>query len=78
VCEGVCKPLHVTPPIFMRRVDWYRQNRAFDISRAKRDLGYAPRIGIEEGLKRTAAWYIDNGYLKIRHRPAASRPAARA
>jgi nucleoside-diphosphate-sugar epimerase len=78
VCEAVCNPLHVTPPIFMRRVDWYRQNRAFDIGRAKRELGYVPRVGIEEGLKRTAEWYIENGYLKLPHRPAASRPPARA
>jgi 2-alkyl-3-oxoalkanoate reductase len=31
VCETVCKPFRITPPIFPRRVDWYRQNRAFDI-----------------------------------------------
>jgi len=53
----------VAPPIFPRRVDWYRQNRAFDISRAKQELGYAPQIGIDEGLRRTAEWYRQNGYL---------------
>ncbi len=63
VTEKVCRPLGITPPIFPRRVDWYRQNRAFDISRAKRDLGYVPRIGIEEGLRRTGDWYRRNGYL---------------
>jgi nucleoside-diphosphate-sugar epimerase len=63
LCESVCRPLRVTPPIFMRRVDWYRQNRAFQIGRAKRELGYAPQIGIQEGLRRTAEWYIRNGYL---------------
>jgi hypothetical protein len=36
ICEKVCKPFGTTPPIFPRQVDWYRQNRAFDISRAKR------------------------------------------
>ena len=40
--RAVCKPFGVTPPIFPRRVDWYRQNRAFDIRKAKRDLGYKP------------------------------------
>ncbi|HHO48758.1 MAG TPA: NAD-dependent epimerase/dehydratase family protein [Desulfobacteraceae bacterium] len=63
VCEKVCKPFHIKPPIFPRRVDWYRQNRAFDISKAKRDLGYAPTITLDEGLKRTAAWYKAEGYL---------------
>ncbi len=63
VCERVCRPIGITPPIFPRRVDWYRQNRAFDISRAKSDLGYVPRVGLEEGLRRTAEWYRREGYL---------------
>ena len=63
ICEKVCKPFKITPPIFPRRVDWFRQNRAFSIDKAKRDLGYAPHIGIDEGLRRTAAWYREEGYL---------------
>jgi 2-alkyl-3-oxoalkanoate reductase len=50
-------PFGVAPPIFPRRVDWYRQNRAFKIDRAKRELGYLPRIGLDEGLRRTYEWY---------------------
>ena len=61
--EKACKPLRVTPPIFPRRVDWYRQNRAFDISRAKNEIGYDPRVGLDEGLKATARWYKSEGYL---------------
>jgi nucleoside-diphosphate-sugar epimerase len=61
--EKVCKPLHITPPIFPRRVDWYRQNRAFDITKAKRELGYQPRVDIDEGLLRTAEWYKNERYL---------------
>ena len=63
VFEKICKPFKITPPIFPRRVDWYRQNRAFKIDKAKRELGYQPRIGIDEGLKRTAEWYKKEGYL---------------
>jgi nucleoside-diphosphate-sugar epimerase len=63
VCEKLCKPFGITPPIFPRRVDWYRQNRAFDIAKAKRDLGYQPRIDLDEGLARTARWYREEGYL---------------
>jgi nucleoside-diphosphate-sugar epimerase len=61
--EKVCKPFGITPPIFPRRVDWYRQNRAFDISRARRELGYAPKIELDEGLRRTGRWYREMGYL---------------
>ena len=63
LCEKVCKPFKITPPIFPRRVDWYRQNRAFNIAKAKRDLGYNPRIGLDEGLKRTGEWYRREGYI---------------
>ncbi|MGH8195791.1 MAG: NAD-dependent epimerase/dehydratase family protein [Woeseiaceae bacterium] len=63
ILEKVCKPFGIVPPIFPRRVDWYRQNRAFDISKAKRDLGYNPQVPLREGLRRTAAWYKENGYL---------------
>ena len=63
IVEKLCKPIGVTPPIFPRRVDWYRQNRAFDITRAKRELGYAPRIPLDEGLRRTGEWYRRMGYL---------------
>jgi nucleoside-diphosphate-sugar epimerase len=63
IFEKLCKPFKITPPIFPRRVDWYRQNRAFKIDKAKRELGYRPKIGIDEGLKRTAEWYKKEGYL---------------
>ena len=63
ICEKLCKPFGIVPPIFPRRVDWYRQNRAFDISRAKRELGYRPRVALEEGLRRTGQWYREMGYL---------------
>lgn len=63
IVEKACKPFKIAPPIFPRRVDWYRQNRAFKIDKAKRDLGYIPRIGIDEGLRRTAEWYKKENYL---------------
>ncbi|MEP7228110.1 MAG: NAD-dependent epimerase/dehydratase family protein [Gemmatimonadales bacterium] len=61
--EKACKPFGLAPPIFPRRVDWYRQNRAFDITRAKRELGYVPQVQLDEGLRRTAIWYREKGYL---------------
>jgi 2-alkyl-3-oxoalkanoate reductase len=63
LCEKACKPFKVTPPIFPRRVDWYRQNRAFSIEKAKRELGYQPRVELDEGLCKTAQWYRTEGYL---------------
>lgn len=63
VFERVCRPLRIAPPIFPRRVDWFRQNRAFDISAARVDLLYDPQVSLDEGLRRTAQWYKAEGYL---------------
>ena len=63
ICEKICKPFKITPPIFPRRVDWFRQNRSFNISKAKQDLGYQPKIDLDEGLKRTGEWYRKEGYI---------------
>jgi len=64
IVEKACKPFGLVPPIFPRRVDWYRQNRAFDISRARRELGYTPQVQLSEGLRLTAIWYREKGYLR--------------
>lgn len=63
IVEKICKPFGIVPPIFPRRVDWYRQVRAFKIDKAKKELGYNPKVGIDEGLKNTYEWYVSNGYL---------------
>ncbi|MEM1071447.1 MAG: NAD-dependent epimerase/dehydratase family protein [Planctomycetota bacterium] len=63
VCEAVCKPLRISPPLFPRRVDWFRQHRSFDIAKARRVLGYEPRVDLATGLRQTAAWYKEFGYL---------------
>lgn len=57
-------PLPAEPPIFRRRLDWFRQNRAFDIRKAKKEIGYEPRIGLDEGLRRTGVWYRTRGLLE--------------
>jgi nucleoside-diphosphate-sugar epimerase len=63
LCELIYKPLPAEPPLFRRRADWFRQNRAFRIDRARRELGYEPKVDLDEGLRRTARWYREHGYL---------------
>ncbi|MEJ2745887.1 MAG: NAD-dependent epimerase/dehydratase family protein, partial [bacterium] len=62
-CEKFCKPFGLEPPLFRRRVDFFRKVRSFDISKARRELGYSPKVGPEEGLRRTAEWYVRNGLM---------------
>jgi nucleoside-diphosphate-sugar epimerase len=32
-------------------------SRWFDISAARRDLGYEPRVSLEEGMRRLKVWF---------------------
>lgn len=63
LCEVVCVPLRVEPPLYRRRVDFYTKSRAFDTTRARRELGYRPAVDLPEGIRRTAAWYREQGLL---------------
>lgn len=57
LCEFICKPFGISPPIFRRRIDFFIKDRAFDITKAKTILNYNPKIDLDEGLSRTADWY---------------------
>lgn len=62
-CELICAPFGISPPLYRRRVDFFRKSRAFDISRARHELGYAPKIGLREGVRRTLEWYREHGWI---------------
>lgn len=63
LCESICIPLHIEPPIYRRRVDFFTKNRAFDISKAREKLGYQPKFNLELGIKLTVDWYKEKGFL---------------
>ena len=63
LCEAVCVPFGIEPPIFRRRVDFYTKSRAFDIARARAEIGYAPSVGLRDGIARTLAWYRQHGWI---------------
>ncbi len=62
-CEALCIPLRVQPPLYRRRVDFYTKSRAFDTTRARTELGFAPAVDLPEGIRRTIAWYRGQGLL---------------
>lgn len=66
VCEAACRPLNLEPPLHHRRMSFFRNNRGFTIARAKRLLGFEPRVNLAEGLERTIAWYEARGLLARR------------
>ena len=62
-CEALCSPFGISPPLYRRRVEFFTKSRAFDITRARTELGYAPAVGLREGIRRTLAWYRAHGWL---------------
>jgi len=63
LAEAVCVPLGIEPPIYRRRVDFFTKSRAFDIGRARGELGYAPQVNLDDGIRRTLAWYRQQGWI---------------
>ena len=63
LCEAVFVPLGVEPPLYRRRVDFWVKSRAFSIEKARRVLGYAPLVDLDQGIARTVAAYRDAGWL---------------
>jgi nucleoside-diphosphate-sugar epimerase len=61
--EALCVPLGIEPPLHRRRVDFWTKSRAFTIEKARRRLGYEPKVGLDEGIARTAAWYREAGWI---------------
>lgn len=63
LCEFICRPLGIDPPLYRRRVDFFRKNRAFNISKAKLELGFKPKTDLNTGIRKTADWYFKEGLL---------------
>jgi dihydroflavonol-4-reductase len=63
LCETLLSPFGIEPPIHRRRVEFWTKNRAFSIEKARRLLGYAPRVDLDEGVARTVVWYREAGWL---------------
>ena len=63
VCEAVCIPFGIEPPIFRRRVSFFTSNRWFDTSRARQELGYRPKVPLRLGITRTLDSYHRLGWI---------------
>jgi nucleoside-diphosphate-sugar epimerase len=63
VCEAVCMPLGVRPPLFRRRVGFFMDNRSFDLTKAKKHLDYVSQWDTATGVARTIEWYRQEGFV---------------
>lgn len=62
VARGLRDPRTAVPG-FLHRCDFFIAERTYAIDRARRDLGFEPRIGLREGIRETVDWYREHGML---------------
>lgn len=53
ITEDVCQRLKIKPPIYRRRMDFYLNDASFSAERARRVLGWTPKVDLQEGLAAT-------------------------
>lgn len=62
--EAACLPLGIDPPLSRMRVRTLTEDRRYDVSHARRCLGWRPQIGLNEGLSLAVDWYRRRGLLR--------------
>jgi len=63
ICEAICRPFGIAPPIYKRRVAFFTKDRSFDTSKLRNLLGFQYSRTTEQGLRETARWYRDHGWV---------------
>jgi nucleoside-diphosphate-sugar epimerase len=71
--EDVAKTLHVNPPLYRRRMDFYLTDTEFRTARAEIVLGWQPKIELREGLAHTFRSYCEQGLFEKRSPPTERR-----
>ena len=61
--ESMCKPFGIEPILYRRRVDFFTKTRSFDSSKARKELGFAPRRSFEAEVQHIYDWYKSHGWL---------------
>lgn len=60
VCELIFPLAGQSPPLTRGAVDFFGNDHQFSYEKARRLLGYEPRIGLDEGVAKTVAWYREH------------------
>jgi len=62
ILENSARIFKFNPIITKSKVKFFTENRAFNTSKARREISYRP-IKLEKGIDKTIEWYKHRGYL---------------
>jgi len=63
LCEAVCKPFGISPPLYRRRVAFFTKDRSFDTRKLQAAFDWSPSRDNETGIRETALAYREAGWL---------------
>ena len=63
ICEAVCKPLNIEPPIYRRRVAFFTKDRSFNTEKMRDHAGYNCKYSNQDGIRLLCDWYQQQGWL---------------
>lgn len=72
LCEAVCAPFGVNPPLFRRRVDFFTKHRLFDSTKARVELGFEAAQSLYGEVTDIINSYIDAGHIE---QPRIAKPS---
>jgi nucleoside-diphosphate-sugar epimerase len=52
-----------TPIVTRRNIEMTIQDRIYDISKAKKEIGYEPKVSMRQGIRAVVEWYVREGLL---------------
>jgi nucleoside-diphosphate-sugar epimerase len=58
--ESVYRPFGRQPPFSRRSIDFFVKQNAYDISKARQELGFRPQVGLRTGIQNTIRWQNGN------------------
>jgi nucleoside-diphosphate-sugar epimerase len=64
--ELMFRPLRIEPPIYRRRVDFYKKDRCFSTEKMRNVLGFINAYSDEQGLEETAQWYLEQEWIDLK------------
>lgn len=63
LCELICKPFNIEPPIYRRRVAFFTKDRSFNTQKMREHTGYKCIYSNQNGIENLTDWYVKQGWL---------------